>query len=57
MWRLYREPNMGSLLRESNSHKNDRGAREKFSKMVLWVWLSLFLSQVKGRQGSLHLKF
>ena len=48
---------MGSLLREGNSHKNDRGAREKFSKIVLWVWLSLFLSQVKGCQRSLHLKF
>ena len=48
---------MGSLLREGNSHKNDRGAREKFSTIVLWVWLSLFLSQVKGCQRSLHLKF
>ena len=48
---------MGSLLREGNSHKNDRGACEKFSKMALWAWLSLFLTQVKGCQCSLHLKF
>ena len=49
---------MGSLLPEGNSHKNDRGGREKFSKMVLWLWawLSLFLSQVKKCQCSLHLK-